>query len=115
MCHNTKRLLSCVIYVLYLFPWRLTSFLFSIVPMWAVGAIVVVVLTLVACFTYCMFKKCFSKKKKSKKARERKRAGRRKKEGTEGEGEGEQKVQKEIHKYNLNVKVFLYFIYHGLL
>ncbi|KAF4096037.1 synaptotagmin Vb [Onychostoma macrolepis] len=64
-------------------------------PVWAVGAIVVVVLTLVACFTYCMFKKCFSKKKKSKKARERKRAGRRKKEGTEGEGHGEQKEEGE--------------------
>ncbi len=68
------------------------SFLFSIVPMWAVGAIVVVVLALVACFTYCMLKKCCSKKKKSKKARERKKAGRRKKEGTEGEGDREQKV-----------------------
>ncbi|XP_018923322.2 LOW QUALITY PROTEIN: synaptotagmin Vb [Cyprinus carpio] len=76
-------------------------------PMWAVGAIVVVVLALVACFTYCMFKKCFGKKKKSKKARERKRAGWKKKEGTEGEGEGEQKeegekkegeVQKEEHE-----------------
>uniref|UniRef100_A0A671KQR6 Synaptotagmin-1-like n=2 Tax=Sinocyclocheilus anshuiensis TaxID=1608454 RepID=A0A671KQR6_9TELE len=64
-------------------------------PMWAVGAIVVVVLALVACFTFCMFKKCFGKKKKSKKARERKRAGRRKKEGTEGEGEGEQKEEGE--------------------
>uniref|UniRef100_A0A673JFX1 Synaptotagmin-1-like n=2 Tax=Sinocyclocheilus rhinocerous TaxID=307959 RepID=A0A673JFX1_9TELE len=64
-------------------------------PMWAVGAIVVVVLALVACFTFCMFKKCFGKKKKSKKARERKRAGQRKKEGTEGEGEGEQKEEGE--------------------
>uniref|UniRef100_A0A8C2B7M9 Synaptotagmin Vb n=1 Tax=Cyprinus carpio TaxID=7962 RepID=A0A8C2B7M9_CYPCA len=42
-------------------------------PMWAVGAIIVVVLALVACFTYCIFKKCFGKRKKSKKARERKR------------------------------------------
>ncbi|XP_016428070.1 synaptotagmin-2-like [Sinocyclocheilus rhinocerous] len=62
-------------------------------PMWAVAAIVVVVLALVACFTYCIFKKCFGKKKKSKKARERKRAGRRKIEGTEGEGKGEQKEE----------------------
>uniref|UniRef100_A0A8C2PYE0 Synaptotagmin Vb n=1 Tax=Cyprinus carpio TaxID=7962 RepID=A0A8C2PYE0_CYPCA len=51
-------------------------------PMWAVGAIIVVVLALVACFTYCIFKKCFGKRKKSKKARERKRAGWRKIEGT---------------------------------
>uniref|UniRef100_A0A8C1XFX5 Synaptotagmin Vb n=1 Tax=Cyprinus carpio TaxID=7962 RepID=A0A8C1XFX5_CYPCA len=52
-------------------------------PMWAVGAIVVVVLALVACFTYCMFKKCFGKKKKSKKE-----------EGEKKEGE----VQKEEHE-----------------
>uniref|UniRef100_A0A671S6W2 Synaptotagmin Vb n=1 Tax=Sinocyclocheilus anshuiensis TaxID=1608454 RepID=A0A671S6W2_9TELE len=64
-------------------------------PMWAVAASVVVVLALVACFTYCIFKKFFGKKKKSKKARERKRAGRRKIEGTEGEGEGEQKEEGE--------------------
>ncbi|XP_051542815.1 synaptotagmin Vb isoform X1 [Myxocyprinus asiaticus] len=64
-------------------------------PVWAVGAIVLVVLALVVCFTYCMFKKCFGKKKKSKKARERKRAGRKRTEGAVGEGEGEQKVEAE--------------------
>uniref|UniRef100_A0A672Q3X6 Synaptotagmin-2-like n=1 Tax=Sinocyclocheilus grahami TaxID=75366 RepID=A0A672Q3X6_SINGR len=64
-------------------------------PIWAVAASVVVVLALVACFTYCIFKKCFGKKKKSKKARERKRAGWRKIEGTEGKGEGEQKEEGE--------------------
>ncbi|XP_056594503.1 synaptotagmin Vb [Triplophysa dalaica] len=64
-------------------------------PMWAVGAIVMVVLALVACFTYCMFRKCLGKKKKSKKDRERKRAGRRRTEGAIGEAEGEQKVEGE--------------------
>ncbi|RVE59591.1 hypothetical protein OJAV_G00189980 [Oryzias javanicus] len=66
------------------------------IPMWAVGAIVVLVLVLVACFIFCLFKKCFGKKKKPKKARERK-AGRRRKtkegEGESGEKEGE--VKKE--------------------
>lgn len=59
--------------------------------MWAVGAIVVVVLVLVACFIFCVFKKCFGKKKKPKKVRERK-AGRRRKE-KEGEGEAGEKVR----------------------
>ncbi|XP_064172184.1 synaptotagmin Va [Anguilla rostrata] len=57
-------------------------------PMWAVGALVVVVLALVGCFTFCVFKKFISKKKKPKKVRERK-AGRRQKAGGEGEKEGE--------------------------
>uniref|UniRef100_A0A8B9R4Y6 Synaptotagmin-1-like n=1 Tax=Astyanax mexicanus TaxID=7994 RepID=A0A8B9R4Y6_ASTMX len=61
-------------------------------PMWAVGAIVVVVLALVACFIFCFFKKCFGKKKKSKKARERKGAARRRKGGEEGEVEGGPKL-----------------------
>uniref|UniRef100_A0A3P8NW40 C2 domain-containing protein n=1 Tax=Astatotilapia calliptera TaxID=8154 RepID=A0A3P8NW40_ASTCA len=68
------------------------------VPMWAVGAIVVVVLVLVACFIFCIFKKCFGKKKKPKKAREGK-AGRRRKakegEGETGEKEGEVKKEGE--------------------
>lgn len=59
--------------------------------MWAVGAIVVVVLVLVACFIFCVFKKCCGKKKKPKKVRERK-AGRRRKE-KEGEGEAGEKVR----------------------
>uniref|UniRef100_A0A3B4EGT5 Synaptotagmin Vb n=1 Tax=Pygocentrus nattereri TaxID=42514 RepID=A0A3B4EGT5_PYGNA len=63
-----------------------------VVPMWAVGAIVVVVLALVACFVFCFFKKCFGKKKKSKKARERKGAARRRKAGEEGEVEGGPKL-----------------------
>lgn len=63
----------------------------SAVPMWAVGAIVVLVLLLVAAFVFCVFKKCFGKKKKPKKVRERK-AGRRRKE-KEGEGEAGEKVR----------------------
>lgn len=58
--------------------------------MWAVGAIVVLVLVLVACFIFCIFKKCFGKKKKPKKAREGKTGRRRK--AKEGEGEGGEKV-----------------------
>lgn len=58
--------------------------------MWAVGAIVVVVLVLVACLIFCAFKKCFGKKKKPKTVRERK-VGRRRKE-KEGEGEAGEKV-----------------------
>ncbi|XP_059414144.1 synaptotagmin Va isoform X1 [Carassius carassius] len=68
-------------------------------PMWAIGAIVVVVLALVACFAFCVYKKCLGGKKKTKKVRERKGGRRRmKKEGEEeageeqpkeGEGEGE--------------------------
>lgn len=68
---------------------ELTSLCFA-VPMWAVGAIVVVVLVLVACCIFCVFKKCFGKKKKPKKVRERK-TGRRRKE-KEGEGETGEKV-----------------------
>ncbi|KAI1884681.1 hypothetical protein AGOR_G00228920 [Albula goreensis] len=58
------------------------------VPMWAVGAIVVVVLALVGCLTFCIYRKCVGKKKKPKKVRERK-GGRRRKGGGEGEGDGE--------------------------
>ncbi|XP_077068879.1 synaptotagmin Va isoform X2 [Siphateles boraxobius] len=68
-------------------------------PMWAIGAIVVVVLALVGCFAFCIYKKCLGGKKKTKKVRERKGGRRRvKKEGDEeageeqlkeGEGDGE--------------------------
>ncbi|XP_028844787.1 synaptotagmin Vb [Denticeps clupeoides] len=64
-------------------------------PMWAVGAIVVVVLALVGCFIFCIFKKCLGKKKKSKKARERKAGGRRRKGDEQGEGDGAQKEEGE--------------------
>ncbi|XP_061613385.1 synaptotagmin Vb [Phyllopteryx taeniolatus] len=66
------------------------------IPMWAVGAIVVVVLVLVACFIFCVFKKCFGKKKKPKKVRERKTGRCRKSKEGEGEtGEKEGEVKKE--------------------
>lgn len=63
-------------------------------PMWAVGAIVVVVLTLVACMGFCIYKKCFNKGKKPKKARERKAGRGRKKKETDGEEGAEKKVGK---------------------
>ncbi|KAK7919684.1 hypothetical protein WMY93_010968 [Mugilogobius chulae] len=66
------------------------------IPMWAVGAIVVVVLLLVAACLFCIFKKCFGKKKKPKKARERK-AGRRRK-AKEGEEEGKENKEGEVKK-----------------
>lgn len=56
--------------------------------MWAIGAIVVVVLALVGCFAFCIYKKCLGGKKKTKKVRERKGGRRRvKKEGDENAGE----------------------------
>ncbi|XP_018592415.1 synaptotagmin Vb [Scleropages formosus] len=64
------------------------------IPLWAVGAIIVVVLALVACFIFCIFKKCFGKKKKAKKVRERK-TGRRRKHDGEGEGESAEKEGEE--------------------
>ncbi|XP_034049602.1 synaptotagmin Vb [Thalassophryne amazonica] len=73
-------------------------------PMWAVGAILMVVLVLVACFIFCVFKKCFGKKKKPKKARERK-AGRRRvakedeQQTTENEGEVKEEGQKEMKEH----------------
>ncbi|XP_019739083.1 synaptotagmin Vb isoform X3 [Hippocampus comes] len=66
------------------------------VPMWAVGAIVVVILLLVACFVFCLFKKCLGKKKKPMKVRERKTGRRRKAKEGEGEtGDKEGEVKKE--------------------
>ncbi|XP_051925390.1 synaptotagmin Vb isoform X1 [Hippocampus zosterae] len=66
------------------------------VPMWAVGAIVVVILLLVACFVFCLFKKCLGKKKKPIKVRERKTGRRRKAKQGEGEtGDKEGEVKKE--------------------
>lgn len=56
-----------------------------------------VVLVLVACFIFCVFKKCFGKKKKPKKVRERK-AGRRRKE-KEGEGEAGEKVRGPLKSF----------------
>ena len=59
--------------------------------MWAVGAIVVVVLALVACMGFCIYRKCINKTKKPKKVRERKGGRGRKKKDQEGE-DGEAKV-----------------------
>ncbi|KAM8823904.1 synaptotagmin Va [Synchiropus picturatus] len=66
-------------------------------PMWAVGAIVVVVLALVACMGFCIYKKCFNKGKKPKKVRERKAGRGRRKKDKEGE-EGEEKKEGEEGK-----------------
>ncbi|CAL8283392.1 unnamed protein product [Boreogadus saida] len=60
-------------------------------PMWAVGAIVVVVLALVACMGFCVYRKCINKAKKPKKVRERKGGRGRKKKDKDGEdGEGKE-------------------------
>ncbi|KAI5097024.1 synaptotagmin Va [Silurus meridionalis] len=66
-------------------------------PMWAVGAIVVVALVLIACFAFCLYKKCFGVKKKAKKVRERKGVRRMMKKEKEGEEEKEE-VKKEEEK-----------------
>lgn len=69
----------------------------SPVPMWAVGAIVVVVLALVGCMGFCIYKKCFNKGKKPKKVRERKAGrGRRKKDKDGEEGGDEKKVRRDV-------------------
>ncbi len=87
--------------------------------MWAIGAIVVVVLALVGCFAFCIYKKCLGGKKKAKKVRERKGGRRRvKKEGAEENGEvGEPESLKhvkgmvfqilicQIINLNLNIKM----------
>ncbi|XP_051570764.1 synaptotagmin-2-like [Myxocyprinus asiaticus] len=72
-------------------------------PMWAIGAIIVVMLALVGCFAFCIYKKCLGGKKKAKKVRERKGGRRRmKKEGEEEAGdeqpkEGEAEGEKEFY------------------
>ncbi|XP_027019858.1 synaptotagmin Va isoform X2 [Tachysurus fulvidraco] len=64
-------------------------------PMWAVGAIIVVALVLVACFTFCLYKKCLGGKKKTKKVRERKGVRRVMKKEKDGEEEKEEVKQEE--------------------
>ncbi|XP_072549685.1 synaptotagmin Va [Salminus brasiliensis] len=67
-------------------------------PMWAIGAIVVVVLALVGCLAFCIYKKCLGGKKKAKKVRERKGGRRRRKkegDGDDGEEEAKQEEEKE--------------------
>lgn len=60
--------------------------------MWAVGAIVVVVLALIGCMGFCIYKKCFNKGKKPKKVRERKGGRGRRKKDKDGEDGEEKKV-----------------------
>uniref|UniRef100_A0A8C1PRY6 Synaptotagmin-2-like n=1 Tax=Cyprinus carpio TaxID=7962 RepID=A0A8C1PRY6_CYPCA len=67
-------------------------------PMWAIGAIVVVMLALVCCFAFCIYKKCLGGKKKAKKVRERKGGRKRmKKEGEEETGEVGESEKKEYY------------------
>ncbi|XP_054462837.1 synaptotagmin Va [Anoplopoma fimbria] len=66
-------------------------------PMWAVGAIVVVVLALVACMGFCIYKKCCNKGQKPKKVRERKGGRGRRKKDKEGE-DGDDKKEGEDGK-----------------
>lgn len=70
------------------------------VPMWAIGAIVVVVLALVACLGFCIYKKCINKGKKPKKARERKAGRGRRKKDKEGEDGEEKKVRENGNQDN---------------
>ncbi|XP_078126223.1 synaptotagmin Va [Sander vitreus] len=65
-------------------------------PMWAVGAIVVVVLALIACMGFCIYKKCFGAKK-PKKVRERKAGRGRRKKDKDGE-DGDDKKEGEEGK-----------------
>ncbi|XP_039979411.1 synaptotagmin Va [Xiphias gladius] len=74
-------------------------------PMWAVGAIVVVVLALVACLGFCIYRKCFNKGKKPKKVRERKAGRGRRKKDKEGE-EGEEKKEGEEGKEEEEKELF---------
>ena len=62
--------------------------------MWAIGAIVVVVLALIVCMGFCIYKKCISKGKKPKKVRERKGGRGRRKKDKDGEDGGDKKVRK---------------------
>lgn len=75
--------------IFHLYDFRLLPCLFP-VPTWAVGAIVVVVLALIGCMGFCIYKKCFNKGKKPKKVRERKAGRGRRKKDKEGE-DGEEK------------------------
>ncbi|XP_035380334.1 synaptotagmin Va [Electrophorus electricus] len=62
-------------------------------PMWAVGAIVVLVLALVGCFAFCMYKKGLGGKNPPKKARKRKAGHVQRK--NEGGGKPAQETKKE--------------------
>lgn len=89
--HNTHQ---CKYLPFTLLPFRCP------VPMWAIGAIVVVVLALVGCLGFCIYKKCFNKTKKPKKVRERKTGRGRRKQENEGEEGEEKKVRKgEVQRF----------------
>lgn len=79
-----------------LYFYFLSLSLHCTVPMWAIGAIVVVVLALVGCLAFCIYKKCLGGKKKTKKVRERKGGRRRMKKEGDGEG-GEVRVWRSKH------------------
>ncbi|XP_063759924.1 synaptotagmin Va isoform X2 [Eleginops maclovinus] len=64
-------------------------------PMWAIGAIVVVVLALIACMGFCIYKKCINKGKKPKKVRERKGGRGRRKKDKDGEDGDDKKDGEE--------------------
>lgn len=76
-------------------------FFLSPVPTWAIGAIVVVVLALIACMGFCIYKKCVNKGKKPKKVRERKGGRGRRKKDKEGEEGDDKKVKKDINRFCL--------------
>lgn len=63
--------------------------------MWAVGGIVVVILALIACLGFCIYKKCFNKGKKPKKVRERKGGRGRRKKDKDGEDGDDKKVRRD--------------------
>ncbi|XP_069381092.1 synaptotagmin Va isoform X1 [Paralichthys olivaceus] len=66
-------------------------------PTWAVGGIVVVVLALIACMGFCIYRKCFNKGSKPKKVRERKGGRGRRKKDKDGE-DGDDKKDGEDGK-----------------
>lgn len=86
MVYSRVRTLCSVTHRLQTLPFSLSP-----VPMWAIGAIVVVVLALVGCMGFCIYKKCFNKGKKPKKARERKVGRGRRKKDKDGEDGGDEK------------------------
>lgn len=61
----------------------------------------VVVLALIACMGFCIYKKCVNKGKKPKKVRERKGGRGRRKKDKEGEEGDDKKVKKDINRFCL--------------
>lgn len=81
--------------------------------MWATGAIVVVVLALVACLAFCLYKKCFGGKKKTKKVRERKGVRRMMKKEKDGEAE-KARIQTILFRTDFMCTFFQKSVYHSL-